>query len=122
MRDTSKTGVRLLSALVVLSGGGDLLRAQTRPPTAPGPKTPSTQSPSPAKAPSVAPSPNATPLPHSTPFAIPNAPGPSMTPAPTPASGSTASPVSLGSQTPLNVNPLTLEESLRLPKAQPPRF
>src|SRR5438034_1253380 len=82
MGDTSKTGVRLLSASVVLSCCGGL-RAQTRPPTSPGPKTPSTQSPSPAKTPSVAPSPNATPLPQSTPFVVPNAPGPSMTPAAT---------------------------------------
>src|SRR5437667_877973 len=99
MLDTTKTGVRLLSAFVVLSCCGEL-RAQTRPPTLPGPKTPSTQSPSPTKTPSAAPSPNATPLPQSTPFAIPNAPGPSMTPAATPAAGSAAPTVSLGSRTP----------------------
>ncbi len=121
MRDTSKTGVRLLSAFVVLSCCGGL-RAQTRPPTSPGPKTPSTQSPSPAKTPSAAPSPNATPLPQSTPFVVPNAPGPSMTPAATPGSGSAAPAVSLGSQTPQNVNPLTLEEALRLANAQASSF
>src|SRR5260370_28646799 len=122
MRNTSKTGVPLLSALVVLSCGGGLLLAQTMPPASTGPKTPSTQSPLPAKTPSAAPSPNATPLPQSTPFVIPNAPGPSMTPAATPAFGSTAAPVSLGSQTPQNVNRLTLEETLRLAHAQASSF
>ena len=45
-----------------------------------------------------------------------------MTPAATPAFGSTAAPVSLGSQTPQNVNPLTLEEALRLANAQASTF
>jgi outer membrane protein len=45
-----------------------------------------------------------------------------MTPAATPASGSTAPPVSLGSQTPVNVNPLSLEEALRLANAQASSF
>src|SRR5260370_41105028 len=122
MRNTSKTGVRLLSALVVLSCGGGLLLAQTMPPASTGTKTTSTQSPLPAKTPSVAPTPNATPLPQSTPFVIPNVPGPSMTPAVTPAFGSTAAPVSLGSQTPQNDNRLTLEEALRLANAQASSF
>src|SRR5260370_1333419 len=121
MRETSKTGVRVLSALVVLSGGGGLLRAQTMPAST-GPKTPSTQSPSPAKTPSVAPSPNATPLPQSTPFVIPSASGPSMTPAATPAFGSTAAPFSLGTQTPRSVHPLTLDEALRLANIQASSF
>jgi outer membrane protein TolC len=96
------------------------LRGQTKPST--GPETPLTQSPAPAKTPSAAPSPNASPLPQSTPFAIPNAPGPSITPAATPASGPTAPPVSLGSQAPLNANPLTLEEALQLANAQASSF
>jgi outer membrane protein TolC len=45
-----------------------------------------------------------------------------MTPAATPASGSTAPPVSLGSQTPQNANPLSLEEALRLANAQASSF
>ncbi|PYS77627.1 MAG: hypothetical protein DMF70_16320 [Acidobacteria bacterium] len=53
---------------------------------------------------------------------VPNAPGPSMTPAATPGSGSAAPAVSLGSRTPQNVNPLTLEEALRLANAQASSF
>src|SRR5260370_10692174 len=121
MRNTSKTGVPLLSALVVLSCGGGLLLAKTRPPDSTGQKTPATQSTLPEKTPSAAPSPNATPVPKSPAFAIPNAPGPSMTPAATPPLGSTA-PVSLGSQTPQNDNRLTLEEALRLANAQASSF
>jgi len=45
-----------------------------------------------------------------------------MTPAPAPASGSTASPVSLGSQTPPNINPLSFDEALRLANAQASSF
>jgi outer membrane protein TolC len=74
MRNTTKTGVRWLSALVVLSCWVGLLRAQTMPSAGP------------------------------------------------PADGSTAPPVSRGSQTPQNVNPLTLEEALRLANAQASSF
>ena len=45
-----------------------------------------------------------------------------MTPAATPPLGSTAAPVSLGSQTPQNVNRLTLEEALRLATVQASSF
>jgi len=45
-----------------------------------------------------------------------------MTPAATPPLGSTAAPVSLGSQTPQNDNRLTLEEALRLANAQASSF
>jgi outer membrane protein TolC len=62
-----------------------------------------------------------TPSPQSTPFAVPNAPGPSSTPAATPVPGS-AAPVSLGGQTSPNANSLTLEEALRLAKAQASSF
>src|SRR5476649_2281622 len=74
MRNTTKTGVRWLSVLVVLSCWVGLLRAQTMPSAGP------------------------------------------------PADGSTAPPVSRGSQTPQNVNPLTLEEALRLANAQASSF
>jgi outer membrane protein TolC len=63
----------------------------------------------------------ATPSPQSTPFAVPSVSGPSSTPATTPVSGSAAS-VPLGGQTPQNVNPLTLEEALRLANAQASTF
>jgi outer membrane protein TolC len=62
-----------------------------------------------------------TPRPQSTPFVVPNTPGPSSTPAATPVPGS-AAPVSLGGQTPQNVNPLTIEEALRLANAQASTF
>src|SRR6266705_1703790 len=45
-----------------------------------------------------------------------------MTPAATPGSGSAAPAVSLGSRTPQNVNPLTLEEALRLANVQASTF
>jgi len=61
-------------------------------------------------------------LPQSTPFAIPSVPGATSTPAAAPASGLTAPPVSLGSQTPPNLNPLTLEEALRLANSQASSF
>jgi outer membrane protein TolC len=122
MRKTSKAGVRLLSALAALSCLAGLLCAQTPRPGSGRPATPSTQSPSPTKTPSVAPSPNATPQPQSTPFAMPSAPGPASIPAATPASGSTTPAVSLGSQTPQNANPLTLEEALRLANVQASSF
>jgi outer membrane protein TolC len=122
MRNTLKAGVCLLSALAALSGPGGLLCAQTPPPTSSRPTSPTTQSPSPAKTPSVAPSPNPTPQPQSTPFAVPSAPGPSSIPAATPASGSTPPPVSLGSQNPQSVDPLTLDEALRLANAQASTF
>jgi outer membrane protein TolC len=61
-------------------------------------------------------------LPQSTPFAIPSVPGATSTPAAAPASGLTAPPVSLGSQTPPNLNPLTLDEALRLANAQASSF
>src|SRR6266404_1255280 len=122
MGNASKAGVRVLFALAALSCLGGFLRAQTPPPTSTRPATPSTQSPTSSKPPSITPSPNATPLPQSTPFAIPSASGPSSTPAATPATGSTAPPVSLGSQTPQNVNPLTLDEALRLANAQASSF
>jgi len=122
MRNTSKAGVRLLSALAALSCCGGLLRAQAPPPAPTRPTTRSAQSPSPSKTPSTTPTPNSTPLPQATPFAIPSAPGPTSTPAATPASGSTAPAVSLGSQTLQNANPLTLEEALRLANAQASSF
>jgi outer membrane protein TolC len=122
MRNSLKAGVRLLSALAALSGLAGLLCAQTPPPTSTRPTTPSTRSPSPAQTPSVAPSPNPTPQPQSTPFAVPGAPGPSSIPAATPAAGSTPPPVSLGSQTPQNINPLTLDEALRLANTQASTF
>src|SRR5882672_5659353 len=122
MRNSLKAGVRLLSALAALSGLAGLLCAQTPPPTSSRPTRPTTQSPSPAKTPTVAPSPNPTPQPQSTPFAVPSAPGPSSTPAVTPAPGPTPPPVSLGSQTPQNANPLTLDEALRLANAQASTF
>lgn len=53
---------------------------------------------------------------------MPSATGPSSIPAATPASGSTPPAVSLGSQTPQNANPLTLEEALRLANAQASSF
>ena len=45
-----------------------------------------------------------------------------MTPAATPATGSATPAVSLGSRTPQTVNPLTLEEALRLATAQASSF
>ena len=122
MGNTLKAGGRLLSALAALSGLAGLLCAQTPPPTSSRPTSPSTQSPSPAKTPTIAPSPNPTPQPQATPFAVPSAPGPSSIPAATPASGSTPPPVSLGSQTPQNTNPLTLDEALRLASVQASTF
>jgi outer membrane protein TolC len=122
MGNASKAGVSLLSALAALSCFGGFLRAQTPPPTSTGRTTPSTQSPTSSKPTSISPSRNATPLPQSTPFIIPSAPGPSSTPAATSATGSTAPPVSPGSQTPQNVNPLTLDEALRLANAQASSF
>jgi outer membrane protein TolC len=53
---------------------------------------------------------------------MPSAPGPASIPTATPASGSTTPAVSLGSQTPQNANPLTLEEALRLANAQASSF
>ena len=122
MGNILKAGVRLLSALAALSGLAGLLCAQTPPPTSTRPTSPSTQSPSPAKTPSVAPSPNPTPQPQATPFAVPSVSPPSSIPAATPASGATPPPVSLGSQTPQNINPLTLDEALRLANAQASTF
>src|ERR1700686_2405316 len=127
MGNTSKAGVRLLSALAALSCFGGFLCAQTTPPTSTRPTTPSTQSPAPVKTPSVTASPKATPpqatpSPQSTPFAVPNAPGPSSVPAATPAPGATSPPVSLGSQPAQNANPLTLDDALRLASAQASSF
>ncbi|HMJ25781.1 MAG TPA: TolC family protein [Pyrinomonadaceae bacterium] len=115
----------MLAASAALSGLAGLLCAQTPPPppsTSTRPTSPTTPAPSPAKTPSLAPSPNPTPQPQSTPFAVPNAPGPSSIPAATPAAGSTPPPVSLGSQTAQNSNPLTLDEALRLANAQASTF
>lgn len=119
MRNTSKARVCLLSALAALSCFAGLLRAQTPPATS---TRPTTRQPSATKTPSVASSPNPTPLPQSTPFAVPSAPGPTSAPAATPAPGVTPPPVSLGSQTAQNSNPLTLDEALRLANVQASSF
>jgi outer membrane protein TolC len=117
MLNTSMAGVRLLLGLASLSCVAGFLCAQT-----PRPTSPSTRSPSPAQTPSVAPAPNPTPQPQSTPFAVPGALGSSSIPAATPAANSTPPPVSLGSQTPQNNNPLTLDEALRMANTQASTF
>jgi outer membrane protein TolC len=53
---------------------------------------------------------------------MPSAPGPSPATAATPAPGLTPPPVSLGSQPSQNINPLTLDEALRLANAQASTF
>ena len=112
MQNTSKAGVRLLSALAALSCFGGVLCAQAPPPTSIQPTNSSRE----------APSPNATLPPRSTPLAVSIPPDPSSIPAATAASRSTAPPVSLGGQSPQNANPLTLEEALRLANAQASTF
>src|SRR5438552_1946671 len=67
------------------------------------------------------PPPQATPLPNSTPFAVPALPGPSPAAATTPVPSASPPAVSLVTQTP-NVNPLTLDEALRLANAQASSF
>src|SRR5438067_8709646 len=65
--------------------------------------------------------PQATPLPQSTPFVVPSIPGPAPAGAATPLPSSSPSAVSLVTQT-QNINPLTLDEALRLANAQASTF
>jgi len=84
---------------------------------------PQTSKPSiPTSTPQPTPPAQATPLPQSTPFAIPTVPGPTPVTATAPSPGVSPSSVSLGNQPNQNLNPLTLDEALRLANAQASSF
>src|SRR2546427_11397651 len=104
----------LLAILFVIATGASVRSQQSGPaPQAPSPG----QKPSPQ----ATPPPQPTPASQPTPFLVPSLPGPSPAAA-TPSPAASPPPVSLLTQTDQSLNPLTLEEALRLANVQSSSF
>ena len=123
---SKKICARLLSALTGWLCFAACLYAQISPSISPSPSISTataaqTKSPAALPAPNASPPPQATPLPQSTPFVVPATPGPSPATVATPLPSASPPAVSLITQT-QNLNPLTLDEALRLANAQASSF
>src|SRR6266568_386693 len=98
--------LQVLLAISLLLSAGMRVRGQ------------SAQSPVSSQMPQQKPSSQATPPPQPTPFRVPSLPAPSPAPVTAPSPGASPSPVSLPTQNDQNLNPLTLDEALRLANVQ----
>ncbi len=98
--------LQVLLAISLLLSAGMRVRGQ------------SAQSPVSSQMPQQKPSAQATPPPQPTPFRVPSLPAPSPAPVTAPSPGASPSPVSLATQNDQNLNPLTLDEALRLANVQ----
>src|SRR5260370_27376733 len=72
--------------------------------------------------PPAAATPQPTPMAQPTPFQVPSLPGPAPVTAATPSPGASPSPVAMGTPITQNLNPLTLDEALRLANLQASSF